>query len=150
MHCPVWQLEPNKWYFKDEFNFLIYCIWMGNIIGFILNIKFANVTYCTREWKEILNFFQKCVAFRPSVLGMCMHSLEGVVSPTWNKTFRGKWYCKFPKRIIKNNLMIRTILKESRNLAVSHLCPVCLGQHVSKQWWLIYLHTSSQTNSENL
>ena len=26
--------NPNKWYFKDEFNFLIYCIWIGNIIGF--------------------------------------------------------------------------------------------------------------------
>ena len=37
------------WCFKDELNFLIYCIQMGNIISFILNVKFANVTYCTRE-----------------------------------------------------------------------------------------------------
>ena len=78
VHCPVWQLEPNKWYFKDEFNFLIYCIWMGNIIGFVLNIKFANVTYCTREWKERLNFFKIALAFRPPVLGMCTHSSKGM------------------------------------------------------------------------
>ena len=50
--------NPHKWYFKDESNFLIYCIWMCNMIGFVLNIKFANVTYCTREWKERLNFFK--------------------------------------------------------------------------------------------
>ena len=44
-----------KWYFKDELNFLIYCIRMCNMIGFVLNIKFANVT---REWKERLIFFK--------------------------------------------------------------------------------------------
>ena len=52
---------------------------MGNIIGFVLNIKFANVTYCTREWKGKIKFFQKCVAFRPTVLGMRTRSSEGVI-----------------------------------------------------------------------
>ena len=78
VHCSVSQLEPNKSYLMDELNFLIYCIWMCNIIGFILNIKFANVTYCSREWKENLIFFQKCIVFRSCEPGMRMSSSEGV------------------------------------------------------------------------
>ena len=29
--------------------------------------------------KGKIKFFQKCIAFRPSVLGMCTHSSEGVI-----------------------------------------------------------------------